>query len=114
MLGCGLYCNSFIHALEEIANVSYCLGDYKTYKMIDKDNNVFYKDYRVHYFIRENGEILQRYSRTLDVLDNKDYSDYLDEYFILDLAEKVDCLYLDSELEKLLNELVEIIENENE
>lgn len=73
MLGCGLYCNSFIHALEEIANVSYCLGDYKTYKMIDKDNNVFYKDYRVHYFIRENGEILQRYSRTLDVLDNKDY-----------------------------------------
>lgn len=74
MLGCGLYCNSFIHALEEIANVSYVLGDYKTYKMIDKDGTVSFKDYRIHHFIRENGNIIQKYDRTIDVLDVDDYS----------------------------------------
>ena len=75
MLGCGLYCNSFIHALEEIANVSYVLGEYKTYKMIDENNNVIYKEYRVHNFNRENGNIIQRYDRTLLVLDNDDYKE---------------------------------------
>lgn len=74
MLGCGLYCNSFIHALEEIANVPYVLGDYKTYKIIDENGNTFNKDYKIHYFIRENGQIIQKYERTLDVLSNKDYS----------------------------------------
>ena len=75
MLGCGLYCNSFIHALEEIANFSYVLGEYKTYKMIYENNNVIYKNYRVHNFNRENGNIIQRYDRTLDVLDSKDYKE---------------------------------------
>lgn len=42
---------------------------------------------------------------------SKDYSDHLDEYFIIDLSENLNNLYLDGELEKLLNELVEIIEN---
>ena len=74
MLGCGLYCNSFIHALEEISNVSYVLGNYKTYKMIDKNNNVTYKNYKTHNFIRENGKIIQRYDKTLNVLDKNDYS----------------------------------------
>ena len=77
MLGCGLYCNSFIHALEEIANVSYVLGDYKTYKMIDENNNVIYKDYKVHNFVRNNGNIIQRYDRTLTVLDKIDYKEGL-------------------------------------
>lgn len=73
LIGCGLYCNSFIHALEEIANVTYVLGDYKTYKMIDKNNNISYKDYKVHNFNRANGHIVQRYDRTLEVLDKNDY-----------------------------------------
>ena len=74
MLGCGLYCNSFIHALEEVANVSYVLGNYKEYKLIDKENNVTYKKYKTHNFNRENGNIIQRYDKTLDVLDSSDYS----------------------------------------
>lgn len=73
-LGCGLYCNSFIHALEEIANVSYVLGEYKTYTMVDENNNVIKKNYRVHNFNRENGNIIQMYHKTLEVLDEKDYS----------------------------------------
>ena len=36
MLGCGLRPNTFMHAVEEVACAPYCLGDYKTYKMIDK------------------------------------------------------------------------------
>lgn len=74
MLGCGLYCNSFIHALEEVANVSYVLGNYKEYKLIDKENNVTYKKYKIHNFNRENGNIIQRYDKTLNVLDSFDYS----------------------------------------
>ena len=74
MLGCGLYCTSFVHALEEIAKVSYVLGDYKEYKMIDKNDNIYYKEYRVHNFERKNGSIIQKYDRVLEVLDNKDYT----------------------------------------
>ena len=71
MLGCGLYCNSFIHAVEEICDVSYCLDDFVTYTLIDKENNVIKKDYRPHNF----QDVIQRYDRTLDVLSLNDYNE---------------------------------------
>ena len=71
MLGCGLYCNSFIHAIEEICDVSYCLNDFVTYTLIDKENNVIKKDYRPHNF----QDVIQRYDRTLDVLSLNDYNE---------------------------------------
>ena len=72
-VGCGLYCNSFIHRIEEVANVPYALGDYKTYKLFDSNQTLTYKSYRVHNFNRENGVIVQRYDKTLSVLDSLDY-----------------------------------------
>ena len=101
MLGCGLYCNSFIHAMEEVCNVNYCLGDYVTYTLIDKDNNVINKKYRPHNFIRKNGKVIQQYERTLDVLETTDYNM---GYIHNALTYVIDCKALQEKSIKKLNE----------
>ena len=74
MLGCSLHSNSFMHGMEELAEVFYVLRGHQEYKMIDKDGNVSYVKIRRHDFGRENGTLHQRYNRSLDVLDKGDYS----------------------------------------
>ena len=69
MLGCGLGSNTFMHGVEEIGNAPYCLGEAKTYEMIDYDGNVVYKSIRGHYFHRPEGNFIQRYDRAVDVLE---------------------------------------------
>lgn len=69
MLGCSLRSNSFIHAMEEVAEVSYVLTGHHYFQITDGDGNVITKGIRRHYFNRPGGHVVQRYDRTLDVLD---------------------------------------------
>ena len=69
MLGCGLRPNTFMHGVEEIANVPYCLGDAKTYTIIDGCGKEFKMTVNGHNFHRPNGDLDQRYDRVIDVLE---------------------------------------------
>lgn len=69
MLGCGLRPNTFMHGVEEVGNAPYCLGEAKTYEMIDYDGKVVYKDIIGHHFHRPEGNFIQRYDRAVDVLE---------------------------------------------
>lgn len=73
MLGCSLHSNSFMHGMEELAEVFYVLRGHQEYTMIDKDGNRSKTKIRRHNFARENGVLHQRYNRSLDVLDEGDY-----------------------------------------
>ena len=75
MLGCSLAHNSFIHAMEEEADAPYALRGHQEYTIVDEHGNVTKQKIRRHNFVRADGKnILQRYDRTLDVLDERDYS----------------------------------------
>ena len=75
MLGCSLAHNSFMHALEEVVDAPYALRDHQEYTMVDEHGNVTRRKIRRHNFTRPNGPgIKQRYERTLDVLDEGDYT----------------------------------------
>lgn len=74
MLGCSLAHNSFIHAVEEVVDAPYALRDHQEYTIVDENGNVTKRKIRRHNFARPDGKnILQRYDRTLDVLDETDY-----------------------------------------
>ena len=73
MLGCSLRSNSFMHAMEEKANVSYALREHQTYTVVDADGNRSVRRVRRHNFARLEGNLIQRYDRTLDVLAKEDY-----------------------------------------
>ena len=68
-LGCGPRPNTFMHGVEEVGNAPYCLGEAKTYEMIDYDGKVVYKDIIGHHFHRPEGNFIQRYDRAVDVLE---------------------------------------------
>lgn len=75
MLGCSLAHNSFMHAMEEVVDAPYALRDHQEYTMVDEQGNVTRRKIRRHNFTRPNGPgIKQRYERTLDVLDEGDYT----------------------------------------
>lgn len=117
----------FVEAIEELDAYNGYLGDNRIYNMDELDelfSNMQPLDilYRAFYGKDEYGEefnpnrdyfYFNGYGNLVS-LYSKDYSDYLNEDFILELSENLNNLYLDGELETLLNELVEIIENENE
>jgi len=69
MLGCSLRSNSFMHAMEEVAEVSYVLTGYHYFRMTDGEGREITKGIRRHYFNRPDGRVVQRYDRSLDVLD---------------------------------------------
>ncbi|MBO7214431.1 MAG: AAC(3) family N-acetyltransferase [Clostridia bacterium] len=73
MLGCSLHSNSFMHGVEEMANVSYVLGDSVEFLITDKNGNTFKAEHKKHNFVRNNGTIYQRYDKTLSVLSSGDY-----------------------------------------
>ena len=69
MLGCSLNTMSYMHALEEEAEVEYCLTPYKiNYTIIDSYGNEYTDEYQKHYFKRKSCVIKQCYSRCIDVL----------------------------------------------
>lgn len=75
MLGCSLAHNSFMHAMEEVVESPYALRDHQEYTMVDEQGNVTKRKICRHNFTRPNGPgIKQRYERTLDVLDEGDYT----------------------------------------
>lgn len=69
MLGCGLSPNSFMHGMEELAGVSYVLGNPQIYRMTDANGNVTEKAIRRHNFNRPEGRLIQCYKRVPEVLD---------------------------------------------
>lgn len=69
MLGCGLGPNTFMHGVEEVGNAPYVLGESKTFELTDADGNVTYKSIKQHNFHRPEGNLSQRYDRTVEVLD---------------------------------------------
>ncbi|MBE6687718.1 MAG: AAC(3) family N-acetyltransferase [Ruminococcaceae bacterium] len=70
LLGCSTKSNSFLHALEEVADACYALTDsMQTYKMTDENGNVTMKGIHRHNFVRPEGKIVQRYDRAIDVLN---------------------------------------------
>lgn len=73
MLGCSLSHNSFMHALEEDANSFYSLRDHQEYTVVDANGEISRRRIKRHNFMRQDGSIIQRYDRTLDVLDENDY-----------------------------------------
>jgi len=74
MLGCPLTKNSFMHAMEEAALVPYALRDHQTYTVIDQNGNQSERRIRRHHFNRADGRnLIQRYDRSLEVLDAGDY-----------------------------------------
>ncbi len=68
MLGCGLYCLTSMHALEEYVVPSYLFGDEKEYLIVDATGRRYTKSYRCHSF-RENGAKVwrQRYDRVAEL-----------------------------------------------
>ena len=75
MLGCSLAHNSFMHAMEELVDAPYALRGHQEYTIVDQYGNITKRKIRRHNFTRPNGPgIKQRYERTLDVLDEGDYT----------------------------------------
>ena len=75
MLGCSLAHNSFMHAMEEVVDAPYALRGHQEYTIVDEHGNESKRKIRRHNFTRPNGPgIKQRYERTLDVLDEGDYT----------------------------------------
>lgn len=67
MLGCGLLPSTFMHSVEEIVGVSYCLlPNVMPYYMIDYDGKRYEMIYQRHNFVTHD----QRYDRLDQVLDN--------------------------------------------
>jgi aminoglycoside 3-N-acetyltransferase len=60
MLGCGLHPNTSMHAIEEVANVSYLLKESIDYDIIEPENKVHKMSVRRHNF---HGYYKQRYDR---------------------------------------------------
>lgn len=65
MLGCSLYPNTSMHAIEEMVDPPYLFGGSLTYHLIDWDGQAKDRTYLVHGF--EGYE--QRYDRVADILD---------------------------------------------
>ena len=75
MLGCSLAHNSFMHAVEEVVQAPYALRGYQEYTIVDQFGTVSKRRIRRHNFTRPDGKhIYQRYDRTLDILDEADYT----------------------------------------
>lgn len=75
MLGCSLAHNSFMHAMEELVDAPYALRGHQEYTIVDQYGNETKRKIRRHNFARADGRnISQRYDRTLDVLDEGDYT----------------------------------------
>lgn len=68
MLGCSARSNTFMHGMEEAADVPYVLRGYQAFTMTDKDGNTVVKNVRRHNFNRPEGALVQRYDRSVDVL----------------------------------------------
>lgn len=68
MLGCGLYCLTSMHAIEEYVEPPYLFGDEKEYLIVDGTGRRYMKRYRCHSF-RENGAKVwrQRYDRIAEL-----------------------------------------------
>ena len=75
-LGCTLTPMSYMHALEEEAGSLYCLTPHEvTYIITDDKGKTYKKNYRKHYFVRQNMTIKQCYSRCINVLtEGEDYT----------------------------------------
>lgn len=75
MLGCSLNSMSYMHALEEEAELEYCLTPYTlSYTLIDSIGKEQTFEYKKHNFKRKTCYVKQHYSRCIDVLDEeKDY-----------------------------------------
>lgn len=70
MLGCGPFCNTSMHGVEETCEPEYCIDRQNQidYILKDKDSSITVKSYR-HNFLDKNGEhIMQRYDRMVDLL----------------------------------------------
>ena len=65
MLGCGLYANTLMHAIEELVEPPYLYADPIAYRLIHADGRVTAKTYRPHSFRYFD----QRYDRVAGVLD---------------------------------------------
>jgi aminoglycoside 3-N-acetyltransferase len=64
MLGCGLFANTSMHAIEELVEPPYLYADPITYRLVHADGHVTTKTYRPHSFRHHE----QRYDRIADVL----------------------------------------------
>ncbi len=64
MLGCGLYANTSMHAIEELIEPPYLYAQPITYRLIHADGHVTTQIYRPHSFRHHE----QRYDRVADVL----------------------------------------------
>jgi aminoglycoside 3-N-acetyltransferase len=64
MLGCGLYCLTSMHAIEEYVEPPYLFGEEKEYIIIDAGGARYTKRYRCHSFQKNDGRTWkQRYDR---------------------------------------------------
>ncbi|MEG0456956.1 MAG: AAC(3) family N-acetyltransferase, partial [Oscillospiraceae bacterium] len=76
MLGCGLFCNTSMHAVEELVNPDYLFKDETNYKIISKDKTEKSQTLKNHYFKNTS----QRYDRIINVLP----SQYIKQGKVLD------------------------------
>lgn len=74
LLGCPFTRNTFMHGMEEIANVPYVLGDYRTFTLVDENGKSHTVKNRAHFFHRAEGELIQRYDRAPDVLSENEFA----------------------------------------
>ncbi len=77
ILGCTFAANTFMHGMEELAEVFYVSRGYQEYTMVDKDGKESKKQVCRNNFARPEGRLIQHYERALDVLEeNVDYKLY--------------------------------------
>ncbi len=65
MLGCGLKPNTTMHALEEVAEAPYVLGQAFVFRVVDQQGNASHKSYLTHNF----AGYRQRYDRVAELPD---------------------------------------------
>ena len=68
MLGCSLRSTSYMHALEEEAEVEYCLTPYEIEYTVNDGSSVVTNKYRKHNFARKTAKLSQEYTRITDVM----------------------------------------------
>ena len=74
MLGCSLRHTSYLHALEEEADLFYALRGHQEYTVVAADGQRCTRAIRRHNFNRADGALIQRYDRLLEILAEGDYT----------------------------------------
>lgn len=101
----------FIETIEELDSYMGYLGDDRIYDMDDFDELTSHWTHRqllenLHQFDIDD-DYFQFTIYGLDSMNYKDYSDFLDKYFVEELLDYRNNLYLDDEVEKLLKQYEE-------